>query len=193
MDQHIEAIKLAASDKYTPDEIDSFINMEKRLTSKPVLYALMEVIKEGSSKGFNKKKSESLCQNVLEKLQYNECGYISLTFKETSYILGVSLTLVEKNYRTDVNIPSEDYVKDLYEKYDLLKQCAAAFWGKFCIENPELLKDIAEYRKDVDFSSLKVDAENPTTMYFDPESKMRVGIGCFYIGPDNQVYYKKSK
>jgi hypothetical protein len=194
MSKSLDSVKAAATGgKYSENEIEDFVNLEKRLASKPVLTSVMEVIREGPEKGLDAKEAERICERITSLMPYPDTAYVSVSFTETDFSLGLSLTIVDKNYRTDIDLPHQDYVRDTYDKYDLLKQCASAYWTKFCFDNKDLFNRIADYRKDVDFSVLHMDPENPTTLYFDPESRRRIGIGGFYIGTDNKIYFKKRK
>ncbi len=177
-----------AKEKFSEGEIENFIKMGKVLTSKSVLSAVIEVVKEGP----DARESARLVKTITKRMPYDASGYVSLAFKEIPYTLNVTLSIVEKGYKTDIDIPSADYARDLFTKYDFLKETARAYWRQFIEEHPELHRRICKYRPDVDFSALTVDPENPTTMYFDANCTRRIGIFCYYLDENGQPFYKKS-
>ncbi len=85
------------------------------------------------------------------------------------------------------------YANDLYRKYIFIKDTAIAFWKQFCEEHPSLYKELCDHCNGIDFTSLVIDAGNPTTMYFDPTSAKRVGIFCYYVDSYNRPFYKNSR
>lgn len=193
IDFAVKDIKRAVGDKYSEEEIDNFVNMSKKLGSKPVLHALMEVIKEGPSKGYDKDEADRLVKLISSTLPYNYCGYVDIEMQEIPYRLNICLSLVAKNYRTEIDIPSHNYVADLFSKYDMLKEIARAYWRSYVEANGNLYKRICDYRPDVDFSELKIDDVTKTTLYFDPSCAKRVGIFCYYVDSKGQPFYKRQK
>lgn len=176
---------------FSAEEIESFIHAAERIASKSVLHAVMEILKEGPAKGFDAKTSKRLIKQVNQKLKYNDSGYASCEFEGTTHKLGISLTLADKDFRVQADVPSLDYAKNLYKQYDTLKNFAKGFWLQFIENNPALYKKLAEYRTDVDFGELVVDPANPTTMYFDPLCAKRVSLYTFMMTADGKLLYKK--
>lgn len=187
----LNEVREKAAEKFSNEEINSFITAGKQLASKAVLSMLVCLIKEGPSRGLDQAESNRLCKKIERVMPYNYCGYTSISFNETSYILNICLSLVEQGYKTDISIPSNSYAKDLFAQYNFLKKIAVAYWQQFTEEQPALVKRISEYMRDVDFSELKIDKENPTVMYFDSKSKKYVGIFCYYTDPQGRPVYKK--
>lgn len=185
------AIREKAKEKFTEEEIDNYINIGKKMASKSVLSALKELIMEGPAKGFDAGQAAKICKQIDALMLYKDCAYLKIEFKETTMQLIVCLCLVDRDHKTEVDIPSTDYVNDLFNHYDRLKQTAIAYWHTFMEENPKLLKKIINYRSDVDFSKLVVDSTNNTTLYWDEKCEHRVGIFCYYIGADGKPFYKK--
>lgn len=174
----MEGIQKKATDSFTPDEINNFINMGRKLAGKSVLSALCHILTErGDSVG------AALADRVRGLIPYDYSGYIDIEFSEISYKLHICLSIVDKNYKTEISVPSEHYAQDLYNKYNFIKQIAIAYWKQWNEEQPALMKEISDYRPDIDFGELNVDPANPTTMYICPESSKRVGIFCYYVDP----------
>ncbi len=171
---------------FAEDEVQSFITVGKQLASKTVLSMLISVINEGPDEG----RSAQLAAEVASRMPFKYSGYLQCEFDEISHKLNISLSLVDRDYRTDIDIPDARYAGDLYKKYNFLKDTAAAFWRQFVEEQPELVRRIGEYRTGVDFAALVVDPANPTVMYFDAASAKRVGIFCYYVDSNNQPFYK---
>ena len=191
--QKLNELRAKASKDFSEDEVNDFINSGKKLASKAVLSALICVIKEGSAKNLSADEATRLTKKIEKLMPYNYSGFVQCAFKETSYLLNICLSLVDKDYKTDIDIPHASYARDLFQQYDFLKNIAVAYWKQFCEEQPELLKRIADYRRDVDFSQLIIDPNNPTTMYFDPECARRVGLFAYYVDQQGRPFYKKKK
>ena len=188
----LDELRARAREKFSDAEISNFINMGKRIASKPVLAALKVVVNEGPARGLDAAEAERLCRKIDAVSQFRDCGYVELEFRETTMKLIVCLSLVERGYRTEVDIPSTDYINDLFSKYDFLKQTAVAYWRTFVEENGKLAKRIAAYRADVDFGNLQIDGDSKTTMFWDAEAAKRVGIFCYYVDVNGKPFYKRS-
>jgi hypothetical protein len=191
-DQKLAELREKARGQYSDKEIDDFINMGKKIAAKSVLYALMEIIKEGPAKGFNQKESDELVEELVSAVPYNSSAFITMEFEEINFKLNVCLSLVEKTYKSEIDLPSYDYVNDLFEKYDFLKNTAIAYWHTFMENNNNLMARIESYRPDVDFSKLNVDPLTKTTLYWDPECAKRIGIFNYYVDPRGNPFYKKT-
>jgi len=107
-------------------------------------------------------------------------GYLNLSFKEIPETLCIALGIVDKDYRTQIDI-IPGYEKDLYLKYQILKQVAVAYWKEFSMVNTRLMKKLKKALPNIDFSELRVDPNNPTTMYFDVDYPIRISIACIYL------------
>jgi hypothetical protein len=188
----VDQIRKAAAAKFTQEEIDSFINMGKQMASKAVLTALTYVIQDGPSLSLSTSECNKLVKKIKTKMPYNYAGYVQQKFKETPHVLHISLSIVERDYVASIDVPTDEYEKEIYNKYGFLKETAKAYWKQFVEENPELYQRILNYRADVDFTELVVDAQSPTTMYLDPKCSKRIGIFPYYINADTgQPFYKK--
>lgn len=189
--QKLNELREKAAKDFSQDEIDKFITMGRQLASKAVLSALVCVLREGPSKNLSANESKKLVKRVEKLMPYQYSGYVQCAFKEIPYLLNISLSLADRDYKVQTDIPHESYAKDLYSKYDFLKQIAIAYWKQFSEEQPELIKRIIEYRTDVDFSKLFIDPQNPTTMYFDPNCKKRISLFTYYVDQNGQPFYRK--
>ncbi len=188
----IEELRQKAKESFSSEEVDSFINMGKIIASKVVLTMLTTVIEEGPIKhSLDQKECAKLVKKIKATMPYNYAGFVQCSFKEIPFSLNISLSLVNKGYKTDVHIPHADYTSDLFEKYNLLKQLAVAYWRQYAEDNSALFKRICNYRADIDFSNLIIDPQNPTTLYLDPQSEKRVGIFCYYVDQNGKPFYKK--
>lgn len=188
--QKLNELRERASKDFSKKEIDDFIKMGKTLASKPVLTALIHLVEEGPARGYDADTARELAAEIKSIMPYNYCGFVQCAFKEFPIKINVSLSIVGRDYKTDIMIPP-GYEHDLLTKYNFIKGVAVAYWKQFCEEHPDLLKNIAEYRSDVDFSQLTVDKENPTVIYFDPECAKRIGIFCYYVDQHDRPYIKK--
>ena len=172
------------------EEITNLINLGKQTANKSVLTALICLIEEAMENGSDVVIGKQLIDELM-KLRLDFCYRVQCEFEETSYILNICLSIVNCDYRTSVDIPSEKYTNDLYDKYNYLKQMAQIYWKHFCMYNGDLVNRIKEYRSDINITDLIIDEDNPTTLYFDKNSKRRIGIFCFYSDTNGKLFYKK--
>lgn len=172
-----EAAKIAeiqAEGKFSSEEIASFVTLGKRLAGKAVLSMVIDLARAHGA-------SKQLTKRLTKAIPFDCSGFIQCSFTEIPYKLNVSLSIVDKDYRTSIDIPHADYVNDLYTKYNFLKDIAQAYWSQFAEENAGLYKELVVLCADVDFSKLHSEESNPTTMYFDASSAKRIGIFCYYV------------
>lgn len=189
-----ELREAALGANYSQKEIDDFINLGKRFAAKPVLTALIEVVKEGIAKGCGVAEANRLEKKILSKMPYKDCGSIQMEFEETPHKLNICLSIVPKDYRAAIDIPDEKYGPEILTKFNFLKQIAMAFYQQFKEENAELYNRIVVYRHDVDFAALVNDPDSLTTLFIDPDCAKRIGIFPYYLnGSTNQPFYKGKK
>lgn len=190
--QKINELKQRAKENFSDEEIQQFITMGKILASKAVLTLLIKTVEEGPAKGLPKEECDRLVKKITVRMPYNYSGFVTCGFKEVPHQLHVTLSIVDRDYKTDIDIPHMSYAKDLFTKYDFLKNTAVAYWRQFAETEPELFDRVCKYRDDVDFSELVIDEKNPTTMFFDESAKFRVGIFAYYT-LNGKPFYKKTK
>lgn len=188
-DDKINEIKQRLKDQFSRDEVDQFINIGKKMAGKAVLHAIIAVLEEGPARG--RGDCARIVKKVRDRIPFNYCGFLQCSFAEIPHLLNVSLSIVDRAYKTDIDIPHAGYATDLFAKYDYLKQIAIAYWRQFAEEHADVYKQICEYRADIDFTNLVIDPANPTTMYFDPACARRVGIFCYYVDANGQPFYKR--
>lgn len=189
----LKHIRETASEKFTHDEIDDFIQMGKRIASKSVLSAIIEVISEGPTKhNLDKKEATKLCKLVTKMMPYKDSGFTQCEFIEIPHKLNICLSIVPRGYRTDISIPDAKYAKDLFEQYNFLKALAVAYWRQFSEDYNALFRRICNYRADLNLADLVVDSNNPTVLYFDPNSDKRVGIFGYFVDKNNRPFYKRT-
>lgn len=188
LEQHVRS---AAAKKYSQEEITAIIKMGKVMASKAVLMMLISVIEEGPGRGLSDEECKTLVRLVKQRMTYDYCGFLQCDFDETEYKLNISLTLAEKDYVADISVPDVKYAKDLYDKYNFLKSIAIAYWTQFTEDHNALFKRICAYRADINFAELVVDPKSPTTLYFDQDSKKRVGILPYWVDAQGRALRKK--
>lgn len=190
----INEIKENAKDKFSEKEIDDFIQLGRILSSKSVLSGLIEVLKEGPSRGFSTPESDRLVKRITALMPCAYSGFTNIEITGMDIRLNLSLTICEKDYVTAVDGPDDpEFIKDLYAQYNFLKNTASAYWKQFCQEQPDIYNRICQYRTDIDFSELVVDTDSPTTMYFDPLCTKRIGILAYYVDKNGKPYMKRTK
>lgn len=186
-----QKIRVAASAKYSQEEIDGIIKMGKTMASKAVLSMLVSVIEEGPDRGYDPAECKKLVKLVRKRMPCNYSGFLQCEFAEIDFKLNISLTLATRDYQAEISIPDAKYAGDLFRQYNFLKSIAIAYWQQFVEDYNALYKRICQYRSDVNFSELTVDTASPTTMYFDPNSKARVGILPYFVSADGKPLRKK--
>ena len=117
---------------------------------------------------------------------------IGCEFDEISADLNIYLTIVNRNYVAEIDVPSAAYAQDVYKQYNLLKNLAIAYGQYFNSIHPEILARMRAVRPDLSFE-LTVDSASPTTMYFDPNSEKRIGIYGEYVDRKGRHMIKKRK
>lgn len=174
------------------EDVESFVTLGSKLAGKAVLSALIEVLEDSyRNKGGCVSTARKLIAEVKSLIPYPFSGHVTCEFTETSHKLCISLTIAKRDYRTDVMIPSADYTNDLHSQYDFLKGVAAAYWRQWAEAHTDLYTRISNYRPDIDFSTLVVDPDNSTSMYFDPNCPQRLSLYCYYLDNTGQTYIKK--
>jgi hypothetical protein len=184
-------IRTAAGAKYSKEEIDGIIKMGKIMASKAVLSMLVSVIEEGPARGLDSAECKKLVELVRARMPYDYSGFLQCEFAEIEFKLNISLTLAERGYQAEISVPDAKYAGDLYKQYNFLKSVAVAYWQQFVEDYNALYKRVCQYRNDVNFSELVVDQASPTTLYFDPNSKMRVGLLPYYTDASGRPLRKK--
>ena len=180
----------AIKDKYSETEIKEYANMFKTLASKAVICALKSLVE--NSDAIDNMEKRRLMDKLDKTMPYNYCGYASIGMKETSHKLNIQLSIVERGYTCSIEVPSADYAKDLFDKYNLLKECALLYWQSYRTLHANLVSTLCE-KLEYPSLDLVIDKDSPTTMYFDPLSKERIGVFCYYVNPDGTPIRKMSK
>ena len=190
MDKYsVDEIKKAAQAQgYTDSEVKDFVDMAARFACKPVLHSLINLI-EYKTNPDRAKESKTLIKKINKLIKYQGTSYISLEMEEHIHPLYVQLTLADKDYRCQIDVPSREYAGELFKRYDFLKLIAVAYWRQFISDNTALFKRICDFCQDVDLSNLKIDPSNATTLYWDKEQPKRVSILSYYYD-GKTAYYK---
>jgi hypothetical protein len=128
---------------------------------------------------------------IHSRTAYNYSGFMELEMAETEYKLCISLSVTPRDYKVAVDVPSENYATDLYARYNFLKVVAIAYWKQFCEDHTTFIELVKQFKPDIDFSTLRIDPDNPTTLYFDPDCPVRVGIFCYYKDKNGKLFHKK--
>lgn len=192
----LEDLKKEAKEKFSDNEINSFINMAKILAGKPVLTLVMEVIKEANTvkKGNtseNQRECDRICKLIEKAMPYNYTGFTQCEFDEMKFKLNITLSIVKRGYKTDIAIPDAKYAQDLLKQYKLLKELAHGFWAQFAEDNKSLYERICKFCGSMDMSKLTVPDDNPTVMYFDECNGTNVGIFAYYVDEEGRPLRKK--
>lgn len=163
----------------TADERRKFIEFGTAFAGKAVLTAALRAA--GADRQLNSR---------LERLMPTERpACITCSLHETEYKLQIFLSLAPREYRTVVDVPSEEYARDLYMKYHIAKDFAVTYWKHILLENPDIAKALTAARPDLDWE-LRVDPDSKTTLYFDSACEWRVGLFCVWVDADGRPVMK---
>ncbi len=184
----------------TQEQLLQCAEMAKVFANKVVFAALIEVVNEFAPR----RHRTLLVKRLTECIECIKPGTITLAFDDgidatstqscdsNGYTLNLCLCVVDRNYRTEAYVPDENYARDLYSKYDMLKTMATTYY-KTMLSLPhvrELVDDIIAVLPPGTLGDLVVDETNPTTMYLCASSSKRIGIFCYYTNAAGQVLRK---
>ena len=186
-----EQVKQTLLAKYTNEEIQEFMNMGAKIANMVIVRSLEALIDFEVSRGANAIEGNQLKTIVSKTLKYPAPGYIQVEFKETDLKLNICLMLVDRDYKTEIDIPSADYVQDLYKAYDALRQNAVAYWHSYMEEYAVIVDKLRTFAPDVNFDKLQMNESNITTLFFHEECPKRIGIFCYYVNSRGELFYKK--
>lgn len=188
IDRKIDDLVDKMGKKFSRDEVENFVKLGKKVAAKPVLSLIISTLKEHMSE----MQLRPLEKKIRKTMPYNYCIPAQLTFAELpGYRLNIQLSIVPRNYKTDISIPDVKYVPELLHQYDFLRKTAVAYWVEWARMYPGLYQKIITVLKDIDLSEPHVDDANPTTIYFCPEAKSRIGIFCYYTDEAGRPMIKK--
>jgi len=182
----MEDIIEAAKGKFSRDEIEGFIHMGQRITSKAVLTAACEVLKTSSHKD-----AERLVAR-LEKLIPKAAGVVVIDLHGMDMKLNISLSVCPADYVAEILVPEDDgFKRDLYQQYDNIKKLAVTYWKQFSEDNKILVDQLNECCPGV-FDDLKIgEGAASTTVYFDAGCPKRAGVFPYYTDLKGQPFVKK--
>lgn len=202
-----ELRKQPGMENITAEDIDNMINLNRKFAEKAVLTVLLETIsvatpaEDGTNMSKNKLKK---LQRTIENRIPKSCGYTQIEFDDTDDKLNISLAKVAADYAANVWIPENADPQEIMREFNMLKKAARSYWMQFTEENVDIIEQIKHARPDIEWcvteigdemnsttGGLTVDVKSPTTMYFDPNCSIRVGIFPYYVGPDGKLFFKK--
>lgn len=164
----------------------------ERVACKPVLCSLISVVEQFAQA----KAKANLIDRIKTFIVHDTCGRIILDLgaEYDNHSLCIALTLCDRQYQTSIAVPNERMGPTLYTHYNQLKSLATTFWDAMLMQPAisQLMQDINEHSSGAPIGRLIVDPNNPTTLYFRPDSSKRVGIFCWYE-KDGQPLKKASE
>jgi len=183
----MEQIKEAAKEKFSETEIDDFINMGTKLTSKAVLSAALEVLRTST---------HADAPRLIERftrLIPQAAGVIIVDLNGLDMKLNIALSICPRDYIADIMVPDDpSFKKDLYSQYDLLKNLAMAYWKQFTEDNAGLITQMKECCPTANFDELTVGiGDANTTLFFDDACEKRAGVFPYYTDKNGLPYVKK--
>jgi len=191
MADNFEQVKQSLLEKYSVDEIQEFMELGAKVANMAVIKSLQAVIDMYVAKGKDAAEGAEIKQALGATLKYPQPSYLQVEFRETDMKLNICLTIVDRDYRTSIDIPSHDYADDLFKSYDALKQYAVAYWHAYMEEYKVIVDRLKAFIPEIDFNKMKMNKDNPTTLYFDEACPKRIGVFCYYVNSKGQPFYKK--
>jgi hypothetical protein len=192
-ENHIDKIKEEARKaNYSEEEINDFINMGHKFAGKSTITALVELVNSKAVTNAQKAEAARIVKKINKLKKYDFSGYISFEFKEFTHLLNVQMSISDKDYRLNIDIPDgDDYAKEILARISWLKYVTIAYWKQFCTDNKSLFKRICDFCNDVDFDTLKVSPDNPNSLYWDVDQPKRIVVFAYYTTSDGKALYKK--
>jgi hypothetical protein len=160
-----------STDSQITPEMANIITMGASLSEKPILSILIETVQWLGGPA-------DLIEEIAGRREYKHCGYIQLEFGD--YRLNVTLSITNKDHKTTIDVPNDQYAQELYTHYNMLKMTAKSYWKYWANLNEDLVRKIEE-TLELSLSELQIDPANPTTMYFVQDVPRRVGLFCYYV------------
>lgn len=179
----LEALRKAG---YNDEDIQKYINMGTDVARVPVLSLLKLTLQEGPKGPLGAAKLVAKIDKLMTGSKY---GHLSMDFEGIEYKFGVCLSMVDRGFTPQIDVPAA-YVADVLEQFKSLKKTAQAYWNTFRVNNSKLIKKIDQFRSDVDFSVITNDIEAPMTMYFDPNCSKRVVVCPYYLNDKGEILSK---
>lgn len=179
--------------KITKEELENFAQLGYKISSKVIVYALMELVKH-YSQFLDEKRTQVYYDRLITRIMacahHKECTPLQLGFKETEYKLNMCLSVVPKDHKIEIDIPSDAYRGDIFDHIRTLLNFAVVYWKQFAIEQSALISDIVDALPDVDLADLKQDAQSSCNLFWCPNAPLRVGVFCYYVDKDGRPLRK---
>jgi hypothetical protein len=186
-----EQVKQSLLAKYTNEEIQGFMEIGAKVANMVIVRSLESLIDFQVSRGGDAAEATTIKTAVSKTLKHPAPAYIQTEFKETDLKLNICLLLVDRDYKTEIDIPSSDYSQDLYKAYDALKQYAIAYWHSYIEEYGAIVDKLRKFIPDVNFDKLQMNENNITTLFLHEDCPKRIGIFCYYVNSRGELFYKR--
>lgn len=175
--------------QYTEEEIRNFASMAVKLARAPVTLLLTKMITAANGRESLAKEIQALCPEKSAfacPLKLPEDVQKEIKMKS----INVWLANGPKSHKTSIDVPNEEFAKNVYANYEYLKRVAQAYWQQFQLQNPYLTSQLQELLGP-EISELKVDEKNKTTMYFKEDFPDRIVILAAFADFEGNLYRKK--
>ncbi len=163
----------------------------ENVSSKAVIYALISIVEQFAPKN----KATVLVNRIKNYAPTNAPGSVKLDLPDEygGYALCISLSLCLPNYKPNIEVPGENFAKEVYRNYELVRRLAKTYWQGM-LNMPEisqLVSDINDAISGAPIRELIVDPNNITTLYFRSDSKQRIGIFCWWEDKQGRPMMKR--
>lgn len=181
----VEEVINAAKTKgdLTNDEKEKMQNFANIMASKVIYDYLQFTVNQYAAESKNPhektKEAAKICNKIRKLYKFNYTGSSEMMFKEHGFIFKMQLSMVDADYKLSIEIPKK-YVQEAYRMIGFLLKTAQTFYQATIIDSADIIKEIADFAPDVDFSQLYYDKNN-ATLFFSEKTKKRIGPFCYYL------------
>jgi len=176
--------------EFSKKEIKQFMNAGKNLASRAVL----TLFRDTAIANIADPELQKWIRATIDPLIPEKSGSVYCEFGDEfpDFTLVICLGICKRGFVCTIDIPSEKYETDVYQKYDILKRFADTYWRQFALENTDLIAKVGEAAPDVDWNNPKWDNQSHTSFYFDESHPTRVSLYAFYQDKNGTPWVKKA-
>lgn len=169
---------LAGNADFSAEEVAELISAANRLAARAVLTLAAETLKEDP-----KFRKYTVVYNQIIQGIPPVSSHTEMRCEETDNTVCICLSVGPANYKTIPTMLSDKYVPELQDNYDFYQRTACAFWRQVRMDHSWKLPSY--------FDDLKVDPNNPISLYFSENHPRRVIICGMWRDPEGHTLVRR--